>query len=65
MARSATACSSTSVSTVPVGLCGVLSSTNRVCGVTAARSASRSSRKSGERSVTGRRTPPAIWIIAT
>ena len=43
---------------MPVGLCGELSSTNRVAGVTAARSASTSRRKSGARRVTGRRTPP-------
>ena len=54
-ATAATARSSSSVSTVPVGLCGELISSTVVRSVTAARSASRSSRKSGARSVTGTR----------
>ena len=65
MATSATASSSARVSTAPVGLCGVFSSSVVVRGVTAARSASTSSRKSGARRVTGRRTPPAISMHAT
>ena len=64
MATSAIAWSSARVSTVPVGLCGLFTSSSRVRSVTAARSSSGSSRKSGARSVTGRRTPPAKVIIA-
>jgi hypothetical protein len=64
-ATCATAASSSAVSTVPVGLCGVFSRIAVVRGVTAARSSSSGSRKSGARSVTGRRTAPAIWSTAT
>jgi hypothetical protein len=55
---------SSRVNTAPVGLCGELSRMARVRGVTAARSASRSGRKPGGRSVTGTRTPPAMAIEA-
>jgi len=59
-ASSATRASSPGVNTTPVGLCGVFSRITRVRGVIAARSASRSGRKSGGRSVTGTRVAPAI-----
>ena len=62
VATSATACSSSRVKTVPVGLCGELSRIIRVRGVTARRRSSSSKPKrpllSG-RSVTGERTAPA------
>ena len=51
-------------STAPVGLCGVFSSSTRVRSVIAAAYSSRGSAKSGARRVTGRRTPPAIEIVA-
>ena len=59
-ASSATRASSPGVNTTPVGLCGEFSRITRVRGVIAARSASRSGRKSGGRSVTGTRVAPAI-----
>ena len=52
------------VNTLPVGLCGVLRRMRRVRGVTAARRASTSRAKSGARSVTGRRSPPAMAMQA-
>ncbi len=64
MQTSATTSSSARDSTRPVGLCGVLSSSIRVRGPTAARSSSGSSVNSGGRSVTGRRTAPANVIVA-
>ena len=56
--------SSARVKTDPVGLCGELSRISRVRAVMAARSASRSGLKSGGRSVTGTRTPPAMAMQA-
>ena len=61
MQASATACSSSRPSTLPVGLCGVLmriARTRRPPSI-AARNASGSSRKSGGRSVTNRQPAPA------
>ena len=63
----AQACDSSSSArpnTLPVGLCGELSSTRRVRGVTAAASASASKWKSGVRSCTTRRCAPAIAMHA-
>ena len=50
--------------TLPVGLCGELSSSMRVRGPTAARSASASTAQSGGRSVTTRRLAPASAMPA-
>ena len=50
--------------TLPVGLCGELSSTSRVRGPTAAISESTSKLQSGGRSVTTRRRAPAMAIAA-
>ena len=64
---SATSASSAGVKTLPVGLCGEFSSTSRVRGPNAARSAagSKAYRPSAAgRSVTGRRTAPASAIEA-
>ncbi|CAM5729119.1 hypothetical protein STENM223S_07653 [Streptomyces tendae] len=65
-ASSAIAVSSWRVRTVPVGLCGVFSSSSRVRSVTASRSSSRSSRNAPScgRRVTGTRVPPAIAMQA-
>ena len=49
---------------MPVGLCGVLSSTSRVRAVTAAASSPGSKLQSGGRSVTTRRFAPAIAMLA-
>ena len=49
---------------MPVGLCGEFTSSSRVRGVIAARSASRSGRNDGGRSVTGTRVPPAMAMQA-
>ena len=59
-ARAAIPASSARVNTAPVGLCGVFSSSSRVRGVMAARSASRSGRNPGGRRVTGTRVAPAM-----
>ena len=56
--------SSSRVNTVPVGLCGVLSRMSLVRSVIARASSPRSGRKSGGRSVTGTRTPPAMAMLA-
>ena len=65
MARSAMACVSCAVRTMPVGLCGLLMSRSRVLLVILRSSAARSGRKSGGRSVSGTRVAPAIAIFAT
>ena len=52
------------VSTVPVGLCGVFTSTTRVRGEKAARSSSGSKAKDGGRSGTARRVAPERAIVA-
>ena len=52
------------MNTTPVGLCGVLSRMSLVRLVMAARSASRSGRKSGGRRVTGTRVAPAMAMQA-
>ena len=69
MASSASNRSSWSVNTLPVGLCGLLSSRIRVRGVIATRSSSGSNvhvpaPSTGGRSGTGRATPPAMAIPA-
>ena len=64
MHAAAISSSSARESTLPVGLCGELSSSTRAFGVIAAASASGSIAQSGARSVTGRRTAPAIAIPA-
>lgn len=64
---SATRASSSGVKTLPVGLCGEFSSTSRVRGPNAARSAAGSKAyrpSSPGRSVTGRRTAPASAMEA-
>ena len=66
---SAKRASSSGVRTVPVGLCGVLSSSSRVRGVTAARTSAgsnvhRPTPSAGGCSGTGRTTPPAIATAA-
>lgn len=64
---SATSASSVGVNTLPVGLCGELSSTSRVRGPNAARRAAGSNAyrpSAAGRSVTGRRTAPASAIEA-
>ncbi len=63
-ASSAIAVSSGRDSTIPVGLCGELSSSSRVRPVTASRSASRSGRNDGGRSVTGTLVAPASAMQA-
>ncbi len=50
--------------TLPVGLCGVLSSTSRVRDEKAARSDASSTAKSGKRSTDVRRVAPARAIVA-
>ena len=60
----AIAVSSSRVNTDPVGLCGELSSSRRVRGVIAARSASASGRKSPAVSGTSTRVPPARLTAA-
>ena len=57
---SAMAPSSASENTLPVGLCGLLSSSTRVAGVIAAARASRSSVQSGASRVTTRSVAPAM-----
>ena len=64
MATAAMASRSARENTLPIGLWGVLSRMRRVRGVTARRSSSWSSAKSGVRSVTGRRTAPAMAMHA-
>jgi hypothetical protein len=69
IARAARTPSSARVKTLPVGLCGVLSSSSRARGVTAARSSAASKvhgplPSAGGRRGTGRATPPAIAIPA-
>ena len=59
MARSAISCSSSTLNTCPVGLCGVLMSISLVFGVIAARNSSGSKPYDGGRSVTGLATAPA------
>ncbi len=63
-ASSAIVAHSAAVKTLPVGLCGVLSRTSAVRSLNAAARASSSSAKSGKRSGTVRRTPPARAMSA-
>ena len=65
MAILAIASVSAAVRTMPVGLCGLLSSSSRVLLVIALSSLARSGRKFGGVRVSGTRVAPAIAIIAT
>ena len=65
MAIRAIASVSARVSTMPVGLCGLLSSSSRVLPVILRSSSARSGRKSGARRVSGTRVAPAIAMLAT
>jgi hypothetical protein len=64
MATAVMAARSSGENTLPIGLCGVLRRISRVWGETTRRSSSWSSTKSGARSVTGRRTAPAMAMQA-
>ena len=65
MAIRASASVSARVRTMPVGLCGLLSSSSRVLPLIMLSSLSRSGRKPGGSSVSGTRTAPAIAMLAT